>query len=182
MIDKRSIFLYELAGMIFIIFFGSILHFTFEWSGNHVIVGIFSAVNESVWEHMKLGFWPAILYLIIEYLILFKKTNNFFLAKTAGIYTTILIIPLIFYSYTAFTGEDIFVIDILSFVLAVIIGQLISYKLLTFRKLSKNLQIISIISLAILGFAFIIFTFFPPKIPLFQDPISGKYGIINHLH
>ncbi|MCW4022413.1 MAG: DUF6512 family protein [archaeon] len=30
-------------------------------------VGAFSAVNESVWEHLKLGFWPLILYTAIEY-------------------------------------------------------------------------------------------------------------------
>jgi len=168
--------------MVFIIIIGSMLHFTFEWSGNQPMVGVFSAVNESVWEHLKLGFWPALLFTIFEYRYLKRKTNNFFFAKTIGIYLIIIVIPIIFYSYTVFTGESIFIIDILSFFFAVIIGQLVSYKLLTFKKMSKNLHLISLFALIILGLAFVIFTFYPPQIPIFQDPISGEYGIINHLH
>lgn len=65
--SNRRTFFYELAGIIFIIAFGSVLHFTFEWSGRQVAVGVFSAVNESVWEHLKLGFWPAIAFALFEF-------------------------------------------------------------------------------------------------------------------
>ena len=81
MLEKRSVFRYELVGMVFIIILGSMLHFTFEWSGFQAIVGVFSAVNESVWEHLKIAFWPTILYAIFEYRYLNQKTNNFFVAK-----------------------------------------------------------------------------------------------------
>jgi len=40
--EKRSIFWYELVGMVFVIILGSMLHFIFEWSGNQPIVGVFS--------------------------------------------------------------------------------------------------------------------------------------------
>lgn len=46
----------KLIGMIFIIFLGSMLHFTFELSGRNPLVSVFSAVNESVWENLKLAF------------------------------------------------------------------------------------------------------------------------------
>jgi hypothetical protein len=174
--EKRSVFLYELVGMVFIIILGSMLHFTFEWSGNQPIVGVFSAVNESVWEHLKLGFWPALLFTIFECRYLNKKTNNFFLAKTLGIYAIMIIIPVIFYSYTIFAEENL-IIDVLSFIFAVIIGQLVSYKLLTFKKLSKNLKLISLVALVIIALAFVVFTFYPPQIQLFQDPNTGEYGI-----
>jgi hypothetical protein len=49
---NKTIFIYELIGMVFIIFIGSALHFTFAFSSNQPIVGAFSAVNESVWEHL----------------------------------------------------------------------------------------------------------------------------------
>ena len=92
-----------------------------------------------------------------------------------------LIISAIFYSYTFFTEENL-IIDILSFIFAIIVGQLISYKLLTFKKLSKNLELISLFALAILALAFVVFTFYPPQIQLFQDPNTGDYGITNHVH
>ena len=167
--------------MILIIVVGSMLHFTFEWSGNQPVVGVFSAVNESVWEHLKIAFWPTLMYAIFEYRYLKKRTNNFFFAKTIGIYAIMLIIPTIFYSYTLFIEENLS-IDILSFIFAIIVGQLISYELLTFKKLSKNLELISLGALVILALAFTVFTFYPPQIQLFQDPNTGEYGIVNHLH
>jgi hypothetical protein len=123
--ERKSIFGYELAGIVFILIVGSMLHFTFEWSGNQPIVGVFSAVNESVWEHLKIAFRPTLMYAIFEYRYLNKRTNNFFSAKAIGIYAIMLIIPIIFYSYTLFTEENL-IIDILSFTFAIIVGQLIS--------------------------------------------------------
>ena len=48
---------------------GTILHFTYEISLNNTFVGIFSATNESVWEHLKLIFYPMLLMAIIGYFI-----------------------------------------------------------------------------------------------------------------
>jgi hypothetical protein len=179
--ENRSILLYEFVGIIFIIILGSLLHFTFEWSGYQPLVGIFSAANESVWEHLKLGFWPTLLYAIIEYRSLRKYANNFFWGKAAGIYIIPAVIIITFYSYTVLLEENLLV-DILTFIIAVIIGQLASYKLLTYRKLPEKLNKISLVALAVLSLAFIIFTFYPPSLPIFQDPTSGEYGIINHSH
>ena len=104
---ERRVLFYELAGIVFIIVFGSMLHFAFEWSGGQAIVGVFSAVNESVWEHLKLGFWPAIAFALIELKYLKKSTRNFMFAKTVGIYLIPIVIVVIFYSYTAILGESI---------------------------------------------------------------------------
>jgi len=91
-------------------------------------------------------------------------------------------IAVLFYSYTAVLGEDLLVLDILTFILAVIIGQLASYKLLVYRELQGSLNQISLVALALLRLAFVLFTFCPPHLPMFRDPISGEYGIINHMH
>jgi hypothetical protein len=180
--QKRTILHYELVGTLFIILLGSLLHFTFELSGYNPVVGVFSAVNESVWEHLKLGFWPALLYAIIEYRRIKKDVNNFFVAKTVVAYAITVIIPAIFYSYTLFTGESIFMIDILSFIVAVIIGQYLSYRILIRKQLSDKLEKAAVIALLLLAAAFIVFTFMPPHLPPFQDPISGEYGIVEHMH
>ncbi len=180
--ERKSTLGYELAGIVFIVIIGSLLHFTFELSGHQPVVGVFSAVNESVWEHLKLGFWPALVWAVIEYRSIKKSTNNFFFAKTVGIYMIPIVIPILFYSYTAVLGESLLVIDILTFVVAVIVGQLVSYKLLTYRRLPNILNKISLIALVLLGIAFVLFTFYPPHLPLFRDPVTGEYGITNHGH
>lgn len=180
MSDRKQVLFFELVGIFFIIIFGSILHFTFEWSGGNAVVGVFSAVNESVWEHLKLGFWPAIVFALVEFKYLRKETNNFMFAKTIGVYLIPITIVVIFYSYTAIIGESVLVIDILSFVLAVVVGQLVSYRLLTGKRLPYNLDLVSLIALTLLGLAFVIFTFYPPQLGLFQDPITGVYGLGGH--
>ena len=179
--SERTILYYEILGMVFIIILGSLLHFTFEWSNYNSLVGIFSAVNESVWEHLKIGFWPTMLFAIIEYWFLKKYSNNFWLGKAVCVCVIPVFIAAAFYSYTTFLEESL-LIDISIFMIAIVIGQLVSYKLLTYRKLSEKFTNISLIVLAVWGLAFAVFTFYPPHIPLFQDAVTGSYGMIIHSH
>jgi hypothetical protein len=177
MLQNNKIIVYEIIGTIFIIILGSALHFTYEISGKLSFVGAFSAVNESVWEHLKLAFFPSLVWMLIEYLPLKKQANNFFTAKMLGTYLMVTVIPIVFYSYTAFSGESIFAIDISTFIVAVIIGQILGYKLLTLQQLNQILNKIAIAAIIVLALAFIIFTFYPPNIEIFRDPGTGKYGI-----
>jgi hypothetical protein len=176
MVEKRILW-YEIAGIIFIIFLGSALHFTYEFSGESKIVGVFSAVNESVWEHMKLAFWPSLIWLAIEYYPFRKIAKNFFSAKAIGTYLMVFLIPLVFYSYTSVTGESIFAIDITTFIVAVVLGQLLSYAILKYKKLPALAEVIAVALLILLAASFIIFTFYTPHLPIFRDPITGGYGI-----
>ena len=167
----------ELAGVVFIILLGSTLHFTYALSGNQPLVGVFSAVNESVWEHLKLAFWPSLFWMLIELYPLRKTVNNFFSAKTIGTYVMVFFIPSVFYLYTAFTGESIFAVDIATFIVAVIAGQTASYKLLQKRSFPKFTNEIAIAAISVLAAMFIVFTFYPPHLAIFQDPTTWQFGI-----
>jgi hypothetical protein len=176
---KKSILRWEIAGIIFIVVLGTVLHFVFEWSGRAIPVAPIAAVNESVWEHLKLGFWPALVYAAWEYSRFGKSAKNFYLAKTLGIYLIPITIVVLFYSYTAILGHDLLIADILIFVVAVIIGQLVSYKLLMVSPLPEKINRFAPIALAVLGILFVLFTFYPPHLPLFRDPVTGGYGIVG---
>lgn len=176
---KRSILRWELGGIIFIVVLGSLLHFAFEWSGNWPPLGAIAAVNESVWEHLKLGFWPALLYAALEYGRFGKSANNFPFAKTAGIYLIPVTIVVLYYAYTAILGHGLLVVDIAIFVVAVIIGQLVSYKLLMASALPARVNRFAPVALVILAILFVLFTFYPPQIPLFRDSVTGGYGIVG---
>jgi len=176
---KRSILRWELVGIAIISVVGSALHFVFEWSGNWAPVGVIAAVNESVWEHFKLAFWPALFYAILEYPFFRRSTNNFMLAKATGIYVMPIAIAVIFYSYTAVIGHEILIVDILSFFIAVAIGQLTSYKILTIRQLPAWLDKLGLVLVILLAIAYGVFTFYPPHLPIFRDAVSGGYGIVH---
>jgi hypothetical protein len=170
-------------GILFIVLLGSLLHFSFGFSGDWKPLGVISAVNESVWEHLKLVFWPAALWTLVEYFTLRRthkdKRPNFVLAKAAGAALMPLIILAIFYSYTAAAGESIFAVDLASFMIAVIAGQLISYKLWRFLDLPAAWEWLGIFVFIIIAALFAAFTFFPPHAGLFRDAPTGGYGILD---
>ena len=174
---KHNVLVWELVGIAFVFLVGSLLHFVFEWSGESRIVGLFASVNESVWEHFKQGFWPVCIWGAIEYGFLRKQTNNFFTAKAAAVYIIPLITSLSFYGYTAITGEEILIADILIFLVAVIIGQLTSYGILTSPRLPAYADRISIFFIIVQALVLMLFTFFPPYLPIFLDSNTGTYGI-----
>ena len=176
MIKDRKILALEIAGVLFIIFIGTALHFTFDFSGRNPVVGALSAVNESVWEHLKLPFWPSLLWMLIEMFFLRKAVSNFFTSKAIGIIIMIVFIPAVFYSYTAFTEENL-AVDIATFMIAVVIGQIISYMLFKKGKPSKRTEMVAMIVIVFLAVIFIVFTFYPPHLSIFQDSNTGRYGI-----
>ncbi len=78
---------FVLFGIIFTFILGTLLHFVYEWSGSNVIVGIFSPVNESVWEHLKLLYFPMSLWLLLGYSKFGKNNCNYlFFHKTLQIF------------------------------------------------------------------------------------------------
>ncbi len=167
----------ELIGIAIISIVGSFLHFLFELAGEWAPVGAIAAINESVWEHFKIGFWAAVFYLIFEYFYLGRYFRNFFFAKAVGIYSIPIFIALIFYSYTAILGHEILWVDILTFVIAIAISQLISHNLSKIQTLPRWLNTLGLALIVILAAAFIIFTYYPPHLPIFLDSVTGQYGI-----
>jgi hypothetical protein len=175
-VKDRKVLALEIAGTLFIVFLGTALHFTFDFSGRNPVVGSFSAVNESVWEHLKLPFWPSLLWLLIEIYPIRKAVSNLYSAKTIGTIAMIVMIPAVFYAYTAFT-EEILAVDIATFMAAVVLGQIMSYKLYKKGKPSKRKEIIAIIVITMLAIIFVTFTYYPPHLAIFRDSNTGQYGI-----
>lgn len=171
---KLSLKKYEIISTIFIILIGMLLHFTFKWSNNNSIVGMFSAVNESVWEHLKILFFPMFLTTIIGYFY-YRNIPNYLCSKTKGLFVALGFIIIFFYTYTGIIGTHYPIVDIISFIIAIIIGEYYTYKKI---KQSSNCNtLISSLVLLILAFSFIIFTFNPPHINIFKDPETNVYGI-----
>ncbi|MFC1864766.1 DUF6512 family protein [Chloroflexota bacterium] len=174
---RKYVLKWEVSGILFVFLLGALLHFLFEWSGESRVVGLFASVNESVWEHFKQGFWPMCIYGAIEYKFLRGRINNFLAAKAVAVYLIPTITGLVFYSYTAIIGKEILIVDILIFLVAIIIGQLTSYKIMTSARVPKYTNFISPIFIILLALVLMVFTFYPPHLPIFLDGNTGTYGI-----
>lgn len=172
----------QLAVILFSLILGTLLHFTYEWSGENLFVGSFSAVNESVWEHLKLVFYPMLIATIVEYFFVKDVANNYVEAKTIGIFTAISFIVVAFFTYSGIIGTSIIVIDILLFIISIILGEYVAYRLMKREDESTvTTEVLSILILAFLLMCFVIFTYLPPEVNLFRDVTTGVYGIGNIL-
>ena len=173
--DNKKLLKFEIFSILFIWIVGTLLHFTFEWSNEYCFVAAFSAVNESTWEHLKLVFFPMLITSIVEYFIIGREIPNYWCARMLGIISAIGFITIFFYTYTGIIGTNYAVLDIGSFFVGSLIGEKVAYRCVIKKKYCNNYC--SIISIIILLLAFIIFTYYPPKINCFKDPIYSQYGI-----
>ncbi|MGE5677850.1 MAG: DUF6512 family protein [Pseudomonadota bacterium] len=175
--NKKALLKWEAYGFLFITLAGSLMHFCFQWSGSFLPLALFCSVNESVWEHLKLGFWPAFFLAVFEYICWGRPLRNFIVAKTISLYMIPIVITAFFYGYTCILGRNYLFIDISCFVLAVLIAQYISYKLIISPKDYSRYSKTALKFLAALTLAFCLLTYFPPDLEPFLDPHTGKPGI-----
>ena len=167
---------WQIGGFIFTSILGTFLHFLFDLSGGNIVSALFSAVNESIWEHMKLIFYPMLVFSVAEWYKVSKTKSNFWCVKLMGVLTALLIIPVLYYTYTGILGKSADWFNITIFFIAAGVAYFLEFKLLENNKfcpLSRRLSIAILVTLAIV---FTVFTFQPPEIPLFQDPQTGTYG------
>lgn len=175
---RKRFFRWELGGFAAVAALGTLLHFVYEWTGGNPIIAAFSAVNESTWEHMKLLFFPMFLFSVVQICFQGQNYPNFLAVRTVSILTGVGLIPVLYYTYTGILGRGVDWVNIAIFYVAELAAFLLDGCLLRRGKLSGRwMQILGLAVLWTLAFAFIWCTWQPVKLPLWQDPVSGAYGI-----
>lgn len=165
---------YMIIGAVFVLIAGTLAHFLYEWSGKNYIVGLVTPVNESIWEHMKLVFFPMLLYGLF---MIFRFKEDYPCITSAfclGILAGTLLIPLLFYTYTSILGKDFFILDIGTFIVSVLVAFLLFYRLTRSCRLEPYTFLLCVL-VCILFVCFVIFTYSPPDAGIFQVP--GADGI-----
>lgn len=125
---------------------------------------------------MKLLFFPLLLFALIQSRF-FKAYKNFWCVKALGSILGLVLIPVIFYTYNGAFGKSPDWLNISIFFVAAAIVCIFETRLLKKQKPNCKVKYLAIISLCAIAATFVIFTFYPPKLPLFKDPVTGGYGI-----
>ena len=109
-----------IKGILFVSIAGTLAHFVYEWSNNNYILGFFFPVNESTWEHMKLFFFPMLLFSVWMNQKLKEEYPCVTGALLAGTLLGTFLIPVLFYTYSGILGKNVPVLDIATFFISVI--------------------------------------------------------------
>ena len=161
---------YTILGIIFVIITGTISHFVYEWSGENVLLGFFFPVNESTWEHMKLSFFPMLIYSIFMNRKLKADAPCVTSALLFGTLLGTYLIPVFFYTYSGILGKNYAPFDIATFVVSIFLAFLAIYKFTLSCSLDSYL-IWLIILVFLTAICFLFFTYRTPEIGLFVSPV-----------
>lgn len=169
---------WHIAGALFTLALGTLNHFFYDWSGGNPLIAPFSPINESTWEHLKLLTTPVLLFSAIEYFAYGKLYPGFIPARVFSLLCGMAAIVILFYGYTAFAGRDFLWADIAVFFAAVLLCWLLSYRFVQNERFASfPAELTARVLLAAILVAFLLFTVRPPHSFLFQDPITGQYGL-----
>lgn len=159
-----------MMGILFVSILGTLFHFVYDWSGQNAFAGFFTPVNESTWEHMKLMFFPMLLFFLFEKKLLPDASFSKESPGAAVILLGTWLIPVLFYTYTGILGNNYTPLDIATFYVSVIAAFSFRYRFIK-KETVKNHTLFLSIAVLILFAAFIFFTYNPPKLGIFISPV-----------
>ena len=143
---------------------GSAWHFFYVW-WPHPLVGFFAPADESIWEHLKLLYWPF----IPAIWVLGKRYG--LKAVGSGFLVQLLWMPVFLLAvyYTASAGfgicRDFF--NIALYAVTAGLGFFRAYRLTVSRRAERYLGELIMLT-AVYGCALVLFTVASPELPIFQ--------------
>ncbi len=165
----KSLKIYLIFGAIFVSVAGTLLHFAYEWTNFNPVVAFLVPVNESTWEHMKLIFFPMIVFSIFANIKLKEQYPCIESGLALGTLIGTFLIPTIFYTYSGILGFNLDALNISAFYICVAVAFYSAYKLAQSCSAEKYSTLLFAI-LCATALAFFIFTINPPDIGLFKSP------------
>lgn len=150
---------------------GTLWHFVYDWSGGSRMLGFFFPVNESTWEHMKLCFFPMLLYGLLANRAIARDYPCITPAFLFGTLLSTALIPVIFYTYTGILGRHFLILDLATFAASVLLAFAAIYRLARSCRLEPYGPVLKLL---VVGSAicFFAFTLYPPALGLFADPLG----------
>ncbi|NVM44919.1 MAG: hypothetical protein HWN79_08375 [Candidatus Lokiarchaeota archaeon] len=153
-----------------------ILHYTYDWFPN-IVFQIISGIDESVFQHMKIGFYSYIILMIIELLVFKKKiadnTKFIFSRFFSAIFYPWIMFMFFFLTRVVYPEQMHFVAEIISaqitvYITAIFIG-FIEFEIIKIE-FGKRLKVLLLILIVILIVEFTAFTFYLPWHDVLTDP------------
>lgn len=158
---------------------GTLAHFLYDITNHNKFIGLFTAVNESTWEHIKIALTPILLCGLYDGAA-HGQNPNYFLAKCVSLLIPIFIIPCIFYGYKSLSKKPILLIDIATFYLVIFFAQFAFKIIIDLPAVPYPVEYFGCLITFVIFGAYAVLTLMPLKLFIFKDPISKRYGFPAH--
>ena len=158
---------------------GTAAHFLYDFTKQNKFIGLFAAVNESTWEHIKIALTPILLCGLYDGFV-YGQNPNYFLAKLVSIMTPVIAIPCIFYGYKSISKKPILAIDISSFYLVIFLSQFLFKLIIDAPAILYVFKYLSCVGVFVMFGAYSVLTLMPLKMFIFRDPLTHKFGFRAH--
>ncbi|MBR4123141.1 MAG: hypothetical protein IKT93_01835 [Clostridia bacterium] len=165
---KKNVIAFFIIGIL-----GVTGHFVYEWSGENYAIGLFFPVNESTWEHLKLLFFPTVIYSAFEYFLSNEKPSNYLQSVVFSTICGMLWIIILFYTIKGVFGKSPDFINISIYFISIIIMLCKKTKLIKREKFELPLfHWLALIAGILVSTSFIFYSYNPPSINLFMPPVA----------
>ena len=173
--------LFMILSIVIISLIGTLFHFMYDITKHNKVIGLFAAVNESTWEHIKIALTPTILWSLMDGAV-FGANANYFIAKFDSLAIIIVLMPLLFYGHNYLLKKESVFFNILSFYIVIIASQLAFYSILSIDPVGYLYRYIACVGTFVIFGCYMTLTLMPLKNFIFKDPISHKYGFKGHTY
>ena len=165
---KKELKYWQLAGFFFTGALGVFLHFAYELSGNNTLAAAFASINESTFQHLKLLFFPSLVFALIE--SRFIRREDFWCIKLKGTLLGLLLIPVIFYTCTGIFGATPDWYNIGIYFIAAAVQYIYEYRRFLREKPCRLSSDLSFALLCLAAVVFVLLTYYPIDLPFFENP------------
>lgn len=169
--NRAKWWIFILVSLAIMICLSGLQHFVYNWAPNPFFA-LFAPISESVWEHLKIVFYPFVFVWIASYFIVRKKLDinwrEMLFAVAIGATTACILTVFLFYLIHSGLGivQSLWV-DIGIEIVSLFVAQMVAWHIA--RRSSKLNPIISISILFVWVVLFIVFSFAIPNAPIFVE-------------
>ena len=176
---RKKMIIWTTTGILVILTCAAVWHYIYAWVPIKVLAPLFPT-NESPWEHIKIVFFPAVIFYIFQYFYIGKNYRNYIFGHSLSLLIMPVVMLSAFYGYKWIFGTNpSFIYNIFTTIICIAAGSFAAYKITLSEKNRENKAIGGILLALIIFSAEAVFTFIPPKLPLFYDTMNKTYGILE---
>lgn len=157
----------SIIDLLLLVVIGSAWHFLYAIFGRPWTLGWFVPINESVWEHLKLGYGATLMLLPYDLLRSWHDQPFSVLGRALGIIVLDVIVVIGFYAYTSVTEHSILPVDIGLYVVGCAAAVLLHSRMVRTPP-SRRAQWAGIALLIAMGMLFALWTYTPPGYEIFR--------------